>query len=434
MKYTVRNLDGDCFCVERSLWEASSVLRVQPEDGPPFYSVDASLETLALVLRAQHQGIYPDDLLSLLEILSLAEQLRLESISKGVFAQLRRKDDFYSQLFPVGCPIDAAVLVVTKLLETPFRTDGVYDDLLQRLSNLCARDEQIMANAINLKTDKQSQFLELGLEPLPVPLSSRLAPAAVINREGRARHTAVLHQNSWMELKLFGPRFDLESTNISEFYLKYGSYVLFKSWNSIYMKKLRPACSTEKVLDKCTHFVARERFVFAVVTERNPLKSSIMMWLEDESSMVPIYAVEKSEITFIDFECDRGVLVFQQEPNLIFVSRIIEGELIPLKCIEAENTICALIHKDTLSIFSRSDSKKWDSIERRCFALATDDFEEFGGLSIEANFSRNLSMKSRGGEIFQISDRGLHLAQEQLFLQTLHPGECKALGEIYLGV
>lgn len=107
-------------------------------------------------------------------------------------------------------------------------------------------------------------------------------------------------------MHLFGEHFDPDSSGVDRVvYLKPGSYVLYTSGATLYLKSLRDEGSPVEVLNGCMLVSTKSNFVFAVKAEDDC--SSIYLWVDDERFMC--LGRMPYEITAMDFEDEDRILM-----------------------------------------------------------------------------------------------------------------------------
>lgn len=353
---SVLTVDGNIVRIDRELWEASPVLREHSSAGSTtaFKRVTVSKACVIDLVRVHRKGIFPTKFSTLLDLHAATAQLGLEGLQSRCFDEIALLEEKYSEVdYPSECSSEVVLEFFGALIKSPMRTISAYADQLTRIATHCNNDRAVMTKAVSLLKETIEDFDRLDLHCIPADFSERLVPVAIVKRHGKLETMAFL-QFQWQSIELLGKHCNLESLPIENFfYLKYGSYLLYKANGSVFRKNLRDGSDPQKILEHCTIFLTRGKFVFAVVkTDRG---YSVLQW-SDDSYFMEIHS-SGSMIHFIEFNCESRLLAIQDTSNALVVFML--GKPMPLyreKHDEMRKLVGFRFENDRIQILQRDDT------------------------------------------------------------------------------
>lgn len=315
----VQGSDGEIVRLDKALWEASPVLKKYSQVADDkFMRLSVPQSTVLALIEAHRNGNFPDsaeEFAVFSSLLGITSELGLKDLSSKCVDVMSKNREFLEMDYPAQCSEETVMLCFKTLLSSPLRTTAIYEQQLSRLARYSNNSRSTMMRAMDLVEESLKPFVEINLGAIPADFHVRSVPIVIHRRIGKLQ-TAVLHGSHLIPVDVFGKNFDLEAAGVeSSFYLKYGSYILYKSGKNLYRKDLRSDRDPEQLFDDCELILTRGTYVFILrylhKEGTRDSYSSVSLWTED-SAFVEIYRTRRTACLvpspWMDF--DRESLVF----------------------------------------------------------------------------------------------------------------------------
>ena len=191
----------------------------------------------------------------------------------------------------------------------------MYKQQMTRVAKHCNHNKDVLTNAMNLIKERIEPFRSMKLEGIPFNFDINTVPIVMNRHDGRLR-TAIIDGTQLKPVDVLGENFDIGALNVADqFYIKYGCYILFKSFEDccVYRKNLQDDTDPIKILTACRELLTRDNVVFAVCFET--MHQVVLRWVNDET-FVQIYKTDK-QMGAIDFEPKTRLLAIENSSDLL---------------------------------------------------------------------------------------------------------------------
>lgn len=327
VKNSIQTSDGEIIRLDKPLWDASPVLRRHFAEGASYIVLTVPQSTVEDLRDAHKHGNLPKDFPNLLNLLAVSGQLELKELTSKCFDALCEIDGSMEQDYPSECSSETVMQCFRVLLRSPLRTADIYKQQIQRIARHCDNNRDVMMNAVNLVKEKLKTFIDMNLQGIPIQFNKRSVPILIYKIAGTLQ-TAIFDGDQLRSVDLFGNRFDFETVKIEDsFYLKHGSYVLYKSGSSVYLKILYDDHDEPvEILNGCTLFLTRGNYVFAVQDRGS--RNIVLQWTNDERFVQIFETVKK--IKLMDFDSGEGLLAVKLYSDSVLIFSKSEGKSLVL--------------------------------------------------------------------------------------------------------
>lgn len=264
------------------------------------------------LLTFHKHGTIPGDDPLLVNLLTVSGQLMLHEWMTTMLDIFSPKV-LLDKPYPQQCSTEVMLQCFSILLESPLRTADIYKRQLERVAEHCSSDAGVMANAMNLVKEKLRGFMNANTGGIPVDFGGRIIPIVIYRCQGRLQ-TGIIDCNRLIPADVLGENFGSEIDCIeSSCYLKYSSYILYKSGDCVYRRNFRDGSNAVEVFRGCLSMLTRAEFVF--VLEETGVTHSVWKWVDD-AKFVVLYRAD-SVIRIVDFRRSKRLLAIGFDDNSV---------------------------------------------------------------------------------------------------------------------
>lgn len=436
---TIRNSvlasDGLIVRLHASIWFDSPVLKKHQVSGKKYLKLSVPGSGLQTLERAYLEGVVPEDDLEYLYLLMVTRELemwQLHSYLAKFFFTTGERTQFP---YPANWSVENAMECFKIIVDSPLRTLYYYGEQIRRLLEHVGGNREILQEASKAIRERVAAFDEIGLEGIPVDFNVRSIPLVTYRRTGKIQ-TCVFNGMHLTPVDIVGKHFSLDKVRAKDhFYLKYGSYILYKLKSRVFRKNLRNDDDPVVVLRHCSDVSTRGGHVFAVT--EGAKHDRVMMWTDDEK-FVRIYQTSRG-IEVVDFDCEKRHLALQNlEDSILLFYLTSENNLILLHEMEVPHVTNLLLFREQLLLVV--EKHREDSEDKQLW-LKTFDIEESGcvaplseTLVVDWRSDPWFGIGSAGGYIFVCNSDNLRVAHNYPSFENMNtlasPGEFLALSEL----
>lgn len=325
MKDAAYTTDGKLVHLPAAIWNASPALKNHP--GFTYFELNVPESGVNALVMAFEREIFPADFSNSLYVLIVTRDLELWELHRKCADLFFRVDKFADVQYPSQCSPWVVRRCLEIIVDCPLRTAIFYERQLRRVAEYCPGNRVLMSHAYLTIKERIEPLNELKLECVPLDFNVRSLPIVCHSRTGTIQ-TSVFDGNHLTPVDVFGKHFSLEKREAEDyFYLRYGSYVVYRSGSSLYRKDLRNDQAPHLILKHCVHFSTKGGLLLAVRETKS--RHHVLLWTDDER-FVRIYRTRR-RINLVEYDGYTGLLgLWLHEHSVVIFKLTGDGTLILL--------------------------------------------------------------------------------------------------------